>query len=90
MRIWDPGWKKLGSGMFIPDPQHFEPGTSTVTYPYQWMRRRELKRSLLEEDLLPGQDPCDVDVLQVEHRNVQRCLEQPRDSRPLNNIIHPV
>jgi hypothetical protein len=22
MRIWDPGWKKVGSGMFIPDPQH--------------------------------------------------------------------
>jgi hypothetical protein len=22
--IWDPGWKKVGSGMNIPDPQHWK------------------------------------------------------------------
>jgi hypothetical protein len=26
MQIWDPGWKKLGSGLNIPGPQHWIPG----------------------------------------------------------------
>jgi hypothetical protein len=29
MQIWDPGWKKLGSGINFPDPQHCREVTSS-------------------------------------------------------------
>ncbi len=40
MRIWDPGWKKFGSGIHIPDPQHwslaYPSGEEGVFYTFKW------------------------------------------------------
>jgi hypothetical protein len=61
MRIWDPGWKKFGSWMNVPDPQH----CLSVPTLVQRQNFRPPALGATVPELIGGRDPGDGAAHQV-------------------------